>query len=168
MVSGFFLFGFNSRLAPCSLAVAFGLCFHSRLGGRKYFPALLLQPHYDLYFVHSNITVKLYDCEDYFIYSLVKTFLWSALSSFGFSLQWRRRCTGLSPGKVVWQCVMMSDGELRGEIFLLSSDTGEGSVWLQQFLEMHSKRTRSNGTRLKEGKLCSHTGKMKGLNQLLS
>lgn len=53
------------------------------------------------YFIHCNFTVKLYDCKGNFIYSLIKVFLWSAVSSFGFPLQWKCRCTGVCPGKVV-------------------------------------------------------------------
>lgn len=59
---------------------------------------------------------------------------------------------GVSRKGDVCQYVMMSDGELRGGILLLSSGTGQGSEQPQQFLEMHSDRTRGNGTRLKEGK----------------
>lgn len=51
----------------------------------------------------------------------------------------------------VWVCVM-SGGELRGGILLLSSGTGEGSEQPQRFLEVHSDVTGGNGTRLKEGK----------------
>lgn len=52
----------------------------------------------------------------------------------------------------VWQYVVVSDGELRGGILLLSSGTGEGSEQPQQFLEVHGDMTGGNGTRLKEGK----------------
>lgn len=124
--------------------------------------------------------MKVYDSEGNFISFLVKKFLWSAVSSFGFPLQRRCRCTGVCPVKVVcgsmWWWVRRSSenkacfvwGRWRGGILLLSSGTGGGSERPEQFLEVHGDRTRGNGTKLQQGKFCLDTRKMKGKNQLTS
>lgn len=100
------------------------------------------------------------DFEDNFIYSVVKTFLWSAVSILGSHCNENVDALGCA-GNVMWRCVMMSDTELREGSLLLSSGAGEVSEWPQQFLDVHSNRTRGDGTRLKEGK-CYCAGEMKG------